>query len=165
MRILRTATLFLAMAASGPALAVNKCTAPDGRVTYQDAPCVGGISQEVDVSPPVGGEKVQPSPEAARIEGVIAASQRSRRALELRERLLPDAEASVQKHQAACDARVRELTEQRAALGQNRLTRGQVQETTLELRSATASCRARDRELRANLQSLARECANLRCRG
>ena len=165
MRILRVATLLLAMAASGPAFAVNKCTAPDGRVTYQDAPCVGGKSREVDVSPPVAGEKVQPSPEAERIEGVIAASQRSRRALELKERLLPDAELAVQKHQAACDARVRELTEQRAALGQNRFTRGQAQETALELRSAAASCRARDRELKANLQSLPRECANLRCRG
>ena len=165
MHILSTATLLLAVAASGPALAVNKCTAPDGRVTYQDAPCVGGKSREVDVSPPVAGEKVQPSSEAERIEGVIAASQRSRRALELKERLLPDAELAVQKHQAACDARVRELTEQRAALGQNRFTRGQAQEATLELRSAAASCRARDRELKANLQSLSRECANLRCRG
>ncbi|MCC2673344.1 MAG: hypothetical protein K0R58_291 [Ramlibacter sp.] len=164
MRNLMTAMLFLALAASGPALAVNKCTAADGRVTYQDAPCAGGKSQAVDVSPPVAGEKVQPSSEAERIEGVIAASQRSRRALELRERLLPDAEAAVQKNQAACDTRVRELSEQRAALGQNRFNRGAAQEMTLELRSATASCRARDRELKANLQSLARECASLRCR-
>jgi hypothetical protein len=160
-----TAMLFLALAASGPAFAVNKCTTPDGRVTYQDAPCVGGKSREVDVSPPVAGDKVPPSPEAARIEGAIAASQRSRRALELRERLLPDAEVAVQKHHAACDARVRELTEQRAALGQNRFARGAAQEATMELRSTTASCRAKDRELKANLQSLARECANLRCRG
>ncbi|MCD6079343.1 MAG: hypothetical protein K0R89_3287 [Ramlibacter sp.] len=165
MRNLMTAMLFLAaLAASVPAFAVNKCTTPDGRVTYQDGPCVGGKSQEVDVSPPVAGDKVQPSPEAARIEGAIAASQRSRRALELRERLLPDAEAAVQKNQAACDTRVRELSEQRAALGQNRFNRGAAQEMTLELRSATASCRARDRELKANLQSLARECASLRCR-
>jgi hypothetical protein len=165
MRILSLAILVLAFAASSPALAVNKCTAPDGRVTYQDGPCVGGKSQEVDVSPPVGGEKLQPSSEAARIEGVIAASQRSRRALELRERLLPDAEVAVQKHQAGCDARVKELAEQRAALGQSRFTRGQAQELTQELRAATAACRAKDRELKANLQSLTRECANLRCRG
>lgn len=165
MRSLTTAILFLALTASAPALAVNKCTTPDGRVTYQDAPCVVGKSQEVDVSPPVAGGKVPPSAEAARIEGVVAASQRSRRALELRERLLPDAEVAVQKHQAACDARVRELTEKRAALGQNRFARGAVQETTQELRSITASCRARDRELKASLQSLSRECTNLRCRG
>jgi hypothetical protein len=167
MRTLTTAMLFLAVAASQPALAVNKCTAADRRVTYQDAPCFGGRSQEVDVQPPVSGGpgRHPPSAEAARLEGLVEASQRSRRALELRERLLPDAEAALQKNQVACDARVRELAEQRGALRQNRFNRGEAPESNSDLRSATASCRARDRELKANLQSLSRECANLRCRG
>ena len=162
---MRMAMVFAALAAAGPALAVHKCTAPDGRVTYQDAPCVGGKSQEVDVSPPVAGDKVPPSSEAARMEAQVAASQRSRRALELRERLLPEAEATVQKNQLACEARQKELEQQRAAAGQNRYLRGQSQEARMELRTARTSCQARDRELRANLQSLTRECARLRCRG
>jgi hypothetical protein len=159
------AMLFLALAPSGPALAVNKCTGADGRVTYQDAPCVGGKSQEVDVSTPVGGDKVPPSSEAARIEAQVAASQRSRRALELREHLLPDAQAALQKNQVACDARHRELLEQRAAAGQNRFMRGQAQEANAELRTTRTTCQAKDRELKATLQSLSRECASLRCRG
>jgi hypothetical protein len=167
MRTTMIAMLFLAVAASGPALAVNKCTGPDGRVTYQDAACAGGRSVEVDVKPPVsvgpGGNP--PSAEAARLEGLVSASQRSRRALELRERLLPDAEAAVQKNQAACEARHKELVDQRAALGQNRFTRGEAQQSKGELRSATATCQSKDRELKANLQSLSRECANLHCRG
>lgn len=167
MRPMTIAMLLLALAAGGPATAVNKCTAPDGRVTYQDAACAGGRSQEVDVQPPVsagpGGNP--PSDEAARLEAQIAASQRSRRALELRERLLPDAEAAVRKHQEACEARQKELMEQRAGLGQSRFTRGQAHETNSELRSARAACRAKERELKANLQSLSRECGSLRCRG
>ena len=164
MRTRTTVMWFLVVTASGPGLAVNKCTAPDGGVTYQDAPCAGGRSQEVDVSPAVRGGKVPPSAEAARLEALVEASRRDRRALELRERLLPDAEAAVQKNQATCDARVKELTEQRSALGQGRFARGAVQEATMELRSVTASCRAKDRELKTNLQSLSRECANVRCR-
>lgn len=165
MRATMISMLFLALAISGPALAVNKCTGADGRVTYQDSPCVGGTTREVDVSPPVGGQKVPPSSEAARIEGQVAASQRSRRALELRERLLPDAETAVQKHQAACEARHRELAEQRAAAGQNRFNRGQAQQAAADLRAERASCQAKDRELKATLHSLSRECASLHCRG
>ena len=165
MRTTMLSMLFLAMAASGPALAVNKCTGADGRVTYQDAPCVGGKTQEVDVSPPVGGAKVPPSSEAARVEGQVSAMQRSRRAMELRERLLPEAEAAVKKNQTACEARQKELADQRAAQGQNRFTRGQAQQSTMELRSEKASCHAKERELKANLQALTRECANVHCRG
>ena len=165
MRTSTTAMLILALAACQPALAVQKCTAPDGRVTYQDAPCVGGKSEAVDVSTPVTAEKAPPSSEAARIEALVAASQRSRRALELRERLLPDAELAVRRNQEACDARQKELADQRAALGNNRFTRGEAQQARAELRTVTASCAAKDRELKANLQSLARECAQLRCRG
>lgn len=167
MRPTTIAMLLLALAAGGPALAVNKCTGADGRVTYQDAPCVGGRSQEVDVQPPVsaGPGGPPPSAEAARVEGLVAASQRSRRALELRDRVLPDAEAAVRQNQAACEARQRELAEHRAALGQSRFTRGEAQQARMDIRAARASCMAKDRELKANLQSLTRECANLRCRG
>jgi septal ring factor EnvC (AmiA/AmiB activator) len=167
MRATVISLLFLAVGASGPALAVNKCTGADGRVTYQDGPCIGGRTQEVDVTPPmsVGPSAHRPSSETARLEALLSASQRSRRALELRERLLPDAEAAVRKNQAACEARHKELVEQRAALGQNRFTRGQAQQATADLRSERATCQSKDRELKANLQSLSRECASLQCRG
>ena len=132
MRTSTIATLLLAMAAGGPAWGVNKCTSPDGRVSYQDAPCIGGRSDAVDVQPAVsagpGGNP--PSAEAARIERQVAASQRSRRALELRERLLPDAEAALRQHQVACEARQKDLVDQRAAAGQSRFTRGQAQQIT-----------------------------------
>jgi hypothetical protein len=167
MRLVTIATMWLALAAGGPAWAVNKCTGADGGVTYQDAPCVGGRTQEVDVQPPVsaGPGGIAPSAEAARIEGLVAASQRSRRALELREHLLPDAEAAVRQNQAACEARQKELADQRAALGQSRFVRGELQQLNADRRAAMASCRAKYRELRANLPGLARECATLRCKG
>lgn len=166
MRPTTFAMLVLAMAASAPAWGVNKCTGRDGRVSYQDAPCIGGRTDAVDVQPAVsigpGGNP--PSAEAARLEALVAASQRSRRALELRERLLPDAEAALRQHQSTCDARQKELLDQRAAAGQGRFTRGQAQQANMDVRSLRVSCQAKDRELRANLQSLTRECGSLRCR-
>lgn len=39
-KVIRLSLLALSLAAS-PAWAVNKCTGPDGKVTFQDAPCVG----------------------------------------------------------------------------------------------------------------------------
>lgn len=50
-----TAGLLLAVAATGDALAVNRCEGRDGRVTYTDEPCPTGArgARRVDDSPPV----------------------------------------------------------------------------------------------------------------
>src|SRR5687768_4039680 len=93
-----------------PAAAINKCTGTDGKVTFQDAPCSAGRSETLDVKPASGRAAVPgtsspsapassaPMTEAARLEGIVAASQKSRRAVDLRERLLPDAERAVSAH-------------------------------------------------------------------
>lgn len=52
---------------SAPAWAVNKCTGPDGKVVYQDAPCVGK-GDSIDVRPSSGPaipKAVPPKPSAS----------------------------------------------------------------------------------------------------
>lgn len=44
----------LAASCGQPALAVNKCTAPDGRVTFQDAPCTTALAERLTVRPAAG---------------------------------------------------------------------------------------------------------------
>ena len=48
--------LMLAVLAAfaGPALAINKCIGPDGRITYTDGPCSAGAkAQRIEAPPPV----------------------------------------------------------------------------------------------------------------
>lgn len=42
----------LTLALALPAHAVNKCTGPDGRVSFQDGPCATGKAEKVNVSSP-----------------------------------------------------------------------------------------------------------------
>jgi hypothetical protein len=49
--------------AVSPAWAVNKCTAPDGKVQFQDAPCAG--KGEAITVRPASGSKSSVTPEAA----------------------------------------------------------------------------------------------------
>ena len=51
------------LAFSAPAWAVNKCTAPDGKVTFQDMPCAGK-GGKIDVRPNAGLVFSRPSPAA-----------------------------------------------------------------------------------------------------
>lgn len=67
----------IAVTAVSPAWAINKCTGPDGKVAFQDAPCTGsGKSETLNVKPasgrgslqeaaPVQVPSKQPSPESA----------------------------------------------------------------------------------------------------
>jgi len=44
----------LAVALAGPVWAINKCTGPDGRPVFQDAPCTAGKGEALNVRPASG---------------------------------------------------------------------------------------------------------------
>ena len=48
------------LAVTGPAWAVNKCTGPDGKTVFQDAPCAGK-GEKIEVRPASGSAPV-PAP-------------------------------------------------------------------------------------------------------
>lgn len=161
---------------SQPAAAINKCTGTDGKVTFQDAPCSAGKSETLDVKPasgrvaspgalsPSAPASSAPMTEAARLEGIVAASQKSRRALELRERLLPDAERAVSAHRHACAEKQKTLAADQYAYRQNLYGKTHAAQIASEMAAAAALCDTKDRELRDVVETLTKECASLRCR-
>ena len=51
---MKKAMFLIAALLVAPAWAVNKCTGPDGKVAFQDAPCVGK-GEKIEVLPASGG--------------------------------------------------------------------------------------------------------------
>lgn len=157
-----------------PAAAINKCTGADGRVVFQDAPC-SGKGEQLDVRPATGSaakaQTAMPagggasSSEAQRLEGLIATSQRQRRAQDLRERLLPNAEEARNSHRAGCAQRQKDLAAQQYAYQQNLYGKTHAAQIASEMAASAASCETRDRELKESLDALVNECTALRCRG
>jgi hypothetical protein len=153
-----------------PAFAINKCTLPDGKVTFQDAPCSSGKTEILDVQPASGrapsnaGTGARAQTEAARLEGIISASQRDRRALELRERLIPDAERALAQHRVSCAERQTKLSEQQYIYRQNLYGKTHAAQIASEMAAAAATCDTKDRELKDSVDALTKECVALKCR-
>jgi hypothetical protein len=149
----------------GQAAAINKCMGPDGRVSFQDAPCSSGKGEAIDVRPASGkAAPAAPGGEAQRLEGIIADSQRSRRSRDLRERLLPAAETAVTQHRTACAEKQQDLAGQQYAYRQNLYGKTHAAQIASEMAAAASMCETRARELRETVDALAKECAALACR-
>lgn len=73
MNPIRSAACVLALCFLAPAWAVNKCTDANGKVSFQDAPCVGE-GEKIDVRPAIqGATPIRPAPSAGK-EGAFGAS-------------------------------------------------------------------------------------------
>jgi hypothetical protein len=160
-----------------PAAAINKCTGSDGKVTFQDAPCSAGRSETIEAKPASGrapAAATASSPpysassaptEAARLEGIVAASQKSRRVLDLRERLLPDAERALSQHRLACAEKQKTLAANQYAYAQNLYGKTHAAQIASEMAATAAVCDTKDRELKELVDGFGKECVALRCRG
>lgn len=160
-----------------PASAINKCTDPSGRVTFQDAPCVGGRAEAIEAKPASGravgataaatapASAGAPMSEAARLEGIVSASQNSRRARDLRERVLPDAERALSQHRVTCAERQKSLAANQYIYQQNMYGKTHAAQIASEMAAAAVLCDTKDRELKELVDSLIKECAGLKCRG
>lgn len=150
-------SLFLAFVA--PAWAVNKCTDDKGRVSFQDAPCVGQ-GEKIDVQPAMqGAAPAQPSPSAAQ-EGAFGPTWQRKNYLQGQG--VPQARAAIERNQRECAAAQQEGVAQSGPL---RRSLGSGSQFALE-RSATAAkdktaCDARTQELRDQLKSLEGELSKL----
>lgn len=156
------------------AYAINKCTGADGKITFQDAPCVGGRSETLDVKPARGRPPAAPASksggataetEAARLERLVSTSQRERRALELRDRLVPDAELALSQHRQACTQKQANLSEQQYIYKQNLYGKTHAAQIASEMAASAALCDTKDRELKDSLDALRKECVALKCQG
>jgi hypothetical protein len=102
--------------------------------------------------------------EAQRLDGLVADSQRDRRRQDLRERLLPEAEADLTGNRAACEQRQKDLAASQYAYKQNLYGKVHASQVASEMAAAAAMCDTKDRELKDRVDALAKECASMQCR-
>ncbi|MDZ7865381.1 DUF4124 domain-containing protein [Acidovorax sp.] len=101
MNPIRCAACSLLLAFVAPAWAINKCTDANGKVSFQDAPCVGQ-GEKIDVRPAMqGATPIPPSPSAAQ-EGAFGPSWQRKNFLQSQG--IPQARAAVERNQRECAA-------------------------------------------------------------
>lgn len=168
------AVLIATTALAAPAWAVNKCTGPDGKVVFQDAPCAGK-GERIDVRPASGASSVVPRPaapaasaaapapmtEAQRLEGVLASSQAQRRRTDLEALLVPQAKQAIDRNRSQCDQEMQGLRARKAAANNN--LAGATWEASLsqEMQAVATRCDTKHRELRDDHETLLTECRQL----
>jgi hypothetical protein len=72
-KIMLSAVVMAAL--SNPTWAVNKCTMPDGKVAFQDAPCTGGKGEALTVRPASGDASTQANLPPAQADWKAKAAQ------------------------------------------------------------------------------------------
>ena len=162
MNPIRYAACILALGFLAPAWAVNKCTDTNGKVSFQDAPCVGE-GEKIDVRPAIqGATPVRPAPSAGK-EGAFGASWQRKQYLQTQG--VPQARAALARNQRECEA-ITQSTEAVAHAGP--LKRGNLpsgNQFAQELAAADAkhkaACEARTQELRDRLKALQDELSSL----
>ncbi|WP_342130398.1 DUF4124 domain-containing protein [Hydrogenophaga sp. OTU3427] len=164
---------FLCVALAGPpAWAVNKCTGSDGKVSFQDAPCAGK-GGEIEVRPASGAAPVPPVPqagdappvtEAQRLNKLTEESQKERRRRDLQGRLLPDARNALELHRQRCKQTQERLAAEQYRYVQNLYGKTHAAQIASEKAAAAALCDTRDRELKEQIDALAKECEALGCK-
>ncbi len=151
---------------SAPAWAVNKCTGPDGKVVFQDAPC-SGRGETIIVRPASGSApaRAEAMPgamtEAQRIEAAVAESQKDRRRRELVEREVPAAASAIQVNINQCQEEQDRLERSKGQYVQNLYGKTDAAQKAAEQAASAARCNTKDRELRERHALLLAECRKL----
>lgn len=162
---MRSVVLALLLLA-GHAHAINKCTGPDGKVVFQDAPCTGK-GEVLRVVPASGGAPVAPAvtgaSEADRINAATAQSQKDRRKRELRTMYMPGSERALLDHKAACAAEQQRLEADQYRYKQNIYGKTHAAQIASEMSAAATRCMSRERELVEARDALRNECKELGC--
>lgn len=184
--------LFLGTAAclalAAPAWAINKCTGPDGKVSFQDAPCAGaGKGEKIEVrlsssgigtaaaapaaaTPASGASAAAPAAGAASAPATATApparkegafGETWRRKTDLEQRLIREARGTLNAHQQRCTAEQRERAARRTQARTNTAVATSEQALASEMQAATAACEMRSRELQANVDALEKELKEL----
>jgi hypothetical protein len=166
--ILKISALALLLAIQPASWAINKCTAADGTVAFQDGPCQakGGTIQ---VRPAAGqnapatnsSSSAKPQTEAQRLEALITESQRTRRLRDLQDIYYPSAKGAVLDHRQSCAQEQKDLEASKARYVQNLYGKVNSAQMASEMAAAATRCDQKDRELVANEAALKAECTKL----
>lgn len=161
------------------ALAINKCTGPDGKVVFQDRPC-SGTGEKVEVrpaagpaptSPPAAGPGLSPPgtlgtplTEAQRINKLAEQSASDRRRHQLTTLLIPGAKKQIDALRTDCQATIDRLTLEQGRYVQNLYGKTHAAQMASEKAAVAATCDTKNRELKDNLDALIKECETLACK-
>lgn len=163
----------MAILFSQQAAAIKKCTGPHGKVTFRVPPAERRrqlMSSRPQVAlltrmrPASNGAAASPPTDAARLEVIVAASQRDRRARDLREGLVPEAERALAVHRDACAEKQKTLASQQYIHQQNLYGKTHAAQIASEMGASAAACDTTDRQLKEALDALTKECAALKMR-
>lgn len=179
---MRLVLTFLLMTVVQPALAINRCTGPDGRTTYQETPCsTDSKSQALRIAPaPVApaaarvpstapalatGLPMTPTPmtEAQKLEAQIAALRREGRKRSLEDTLLPNAMRARDAGQRQCDAQLAAIRNRKLSANNNLAGATYEQSLSQEMSAVVARCDTFSRNLTMQVEDLKRECSALDC--
>lgn len=160
MNPIRYAACALALGFLAPAWAINKCTGADGKVSFQDAPCVDGQGEKIEARPAMqGATPVAPASSATK-EGAFGATWQRKNYLQTQG--VPQARAAVERNQRECTAQPSETV---ATSGPLRRSIASGNQFAQELDAAAAkdktACEARTEELRQQLRTLEKELSTL----
>ncbi|WP_426306959.1 DUF4124 domain-containing protein [Acidovorax facilis] len=146
---------------AAPTWAVNKCTGADGKVSFQDGPCLGQ-GEKIEVKPAMqGATPVPPSPSTAK-EGAFGPTWQRKHYLQ--NQGVPQARAAIERNQQECMAMAPDTAVAHAGpLRRSTLAQGSqfAQERAAAAGKDKAACEARTEELRNQLKSLEAELGKL----
>lgn len=166
--------------------AINKCTAPDGKITFQDKPCVGQgevfdarpsvvvvpTAAAPSASTPATATTATPtaivaptappkSPSTPPKEGIFGESWQRRTYLE--NRGVADAQDALFQHQKACEKKMARLRAEKLSQGRpDDLTSATyLQSLSAQMQAEATMCDIRERELLNEQQNLEKELQRL----
>ena len=160
MNPIRYAACALALGFLAPAWAINKCTGADGKVSFQDAPCVGQ-GEKIEARPAMeGAAPIQPAPSTSK-EGAFGPSWQRKNYLQTQG--VPQARAAIERNQRECAAPPDEAVAQAGPLRRSILAPGSqfAQERAAAAAKGKETCEAKTQELRQQLKSLEDELRTL----
>lgn len=162
---------------AAPAWAINKCTGPDGKTVFQDAPCAGK-GGKIEVKPASGNAPVAPAPAAVASGGSPAPvpagtatatpakkegpyGETWRRKTDLESHLINNARGDLNAHLRDCDAQQRQLASKKSLARNNLAGATWEQSISAEMQAAATSCDTKARDLRARLEAYEKELREL----
>lgn len=161
-----------ALAVCGPSWAINKCAMPNGKVSFQDAPCPGQ-GETIEVKPASGRAPApapaasaaaaapisQPAAKPGKKEGPFGESVR--RKVDLEQHLIGSARGQLHGHLQRCEQEQRDLVAKKGYARNNLAGATWEQSISAEMQAAAMTCDTKARDLRARLESLEKELREL----
>ena len=157
----------------GNALAINRCIDKDGRISFQDSPCPGA-GETIEVRPAISFPKPAKTPSAdTSVDDVVAKPAPAKKEKNLtfdewdrmtyiENRGLTEANADIDRHNAACEERRRFLDYQMRNSGVNLAGAVQANSRSRALQALSVDCASQLRRLVDDRDRIADELRYLR---